>query len=536
MKNRIDVTQDQLREYLNVLRRRKWSIALVTLLVFGASIALSMQKEVTYSSTSLVLVKPLKRSLDLPPEAPNMDTEREIAQSPEVLAMVAKKLGADLAGYPVTMGVGIAGGTEILQFTFTHPDPHVAQLGAQTAAESYLKFRSDLVTDEAEGTVGPFVLRREELKDELARVDAALNNSDAIENRTTLKARAEALVGQIVEVEDRISNLNPDFIAIGNIVAPAPLPLSAADRGRYLTWILGLFAGLAAGLAVAFLRDRFSGGLMNQADFENAIGAPVLAIVPRFRRWGRRSHPPVTMLGSPHSPVAEAFGQLRTSLSIACTSRGYKAILITSSGPGEGKSTTAANLAVALANAGKRVILVSADLRKPRLHTMFDIAQQGLTEVLGGKLDASQALSNVGVDNLRVMASGRTPGNPAELLGSPRMADVINELSEKAEILLIDAAPILSVADAVALTPLVDTALFVADVRHTKLTAVDHACRQLELAKVPIVGAVLNNFVASQAMLSHSYYFPYEYAASNMTGRTRRRAGGDARSTSEQSA
>ena len=196
-----------------------------------------------------------------------------------------------------------------------------------------------------------------------------------------------------------------------------------------------------------------------------------------------------------------------------------KTIMVVSAIAGEGKTTTAANLAVSLADANKRVILVSADLRKPRIHRFFDLENSvGLSNVLAGEVKPWEALQDPRVDNLRVMASGGIPARPSELLQSEQMGELIVELREVADFVILDTAPILLVSDALSLAPLVDGVLYVADSEATTRGAVSHAREQLEQVGAPILGAALNNFDPSKG---RSYYYPYYYPYGNRYGRYR---------------
>jgi capsular exopolysaccharide synthesis family protein len=187
-------------------------------------------------------------------------------------------------------------------------------------------------------------------------------------------------------------------------------------------------------------------------------------------------------------------------------------IMVTSPHAGEGKTVTTANLGVALAQAGKRVILISADLRKPRLHHFFGLDNHtGLTNVLSGGVSPWQAVKNTRVENLQVMPSGPVPENPAEMLGSDAMGRLLSVPTDMADYVLVDAAPVLAVADAATLAPLTDAVLFVADAQRTHRGSVEQARRQLEQVNAHIIGAVLNNFDPSKAGAYSYYRYSYRY-------------------------
>jgi capsular exopolysaccharide synthesis family protein len=199
-------------------------------------------------------------------------------------------------------------------------------------------------------------------------------------------------------------------------------------------------------------------------------------------------------------------------------SNDLKLISLASPSMSEGKTTTTANLAVALAHSGKRVIAVSCDLRKPRLHRFFDLTnERGVTNILMDGLTVPQVAQRVdGLDTLRVIASGPVPHNPAELLGSEEMEQLLRDLRSLADFVLIDTAPVLVVSDAVTLAPKTDGTVLVVDGTKTLRGAVQATREQLELVGANIVGAVMNNFDPSKAKLSYGsyryhYYGNYSY-------------------------
>ncbi len=206
------------------------------------------------------------------------------------------------------------------------------------------------------------------------------------------------------------------------------------------------------------------------------------------------SQPSLITLTDPRSPAAEAFRTLRTNIDFSGLDRSIHALLVTSVAPVEGKSLTLANLAVAMAQGDKRTILVDADLRRPTLHTLFGLNNdKGLTSLfIDAKGPIEPALKDVKVPNLQVLTSGPLPPNPAELLGSQRMLDVIAALKQRADIILFDAPPVIAVTDAAVLGKRVDGVVLVVDAGQTRREHARRAKEQLEKLNIRIVGAVLN--------------------------------------------
>ncbi|MCC7160895.1 MAG: CpsD/CapB family tyrosine-protein kinase [Anaerolineae bacterium] len=211
-------------------------------------------------------------------------------------------------------------------------------------------------------------------------------------------------------------------------------------------------------------------------------------------------------ISNPRSPVAEAYRTLRTNMEFSNLDKNLRVILVTSAGAEEGKSTTLSNLAVTIAQSGKRVILVDADLRRPTLHQVFGLKNSvGLTDMVRDEtILANPPAQETSVPNLRVLTSGQLPPNPAEILGSKRMSEILAALLERADMVLLDAPPVLAVTDAAVLSSKVDGVLLVVSAGKTKRENARKAQAQLEKINARVIGAVLNNVQADQS--AQTYY------------------------------
>jgi non-specific protein-tyrosine kinase len=200
-------------------------------------------------------------------------------------------------------------------------------------------------------------------------------------------------------------------------------------------------------------------------------------------------------VSEPRSPISEAYRTLRTNLDFASLDLALKTLVVTSAGVGEGKSTTLANLAVVSAQAGRNVILVDSDLRRPTLHQVFDLGNDtGLTTViLDEKALAAPPLQDSGIEGLSVLTSGPQPPNPAELMGSKRMAELIAVLAERADQVFFDSPPVVAVTDAAVLATKVDGVLLVIGAGKTRREQARSAVRRLEQINARLVGTVLTN-------------------------------------------
>lgn len=210
----------------------------------------------------------------------------------------------------------------------------------------------------------------------------------------------------------------------------------------------------------------------------------------------------IITIDQPRSPISEAYRTLRTSIDFAGLDRPIKTLLVTSASPGEGKSSTLANLAVVSAREGKRAILVDCDLRRPTLHTFFGLPNtEGLTTCLVSPDGVSAPpLQETGVDNLWVLTSGPVPPNPLELLGSRRLEEMFAALADKADIILVDAPPIVAVADAAVLASKLDAVLLVVRADHAKRGYLERAKALLEKVNARVIGAALTNVQIDSAL------------------------------------
>jgi non-specific protein-tyrosine kinase len=202
--------------------------------------------------------------------------------------------------------------------------------------------------------------------------------------------------------------------------------------------------------------------------------------------------------------VSEAYRTLRTNIQFSSLDKPLRTLLVTSTAPDEGKSTTVANLAVIMAQAEQRVILVDCDLRRPGLHTTFNLSnEQGLTSVILEQGEAELPLQATGVPGLSLLASGPLPPRPADLLGSKRMEALIERLQAEADIVLFDTPPVTAVTDAAVLATRLDGVLLVLQAGHTRRDRAREARRLLEKVKANIVGVVLNN---ARLETGYAYY------------------------------
>ncbi|MBB2901365.1 non-specific protein-tyrosine kinase [Kineococcus radiotolerans] len=292
-----------------------------------------------------------------------------------------------------------------------------------------------------------------------------------------------------------------------NVLRPAVVREDPIAPNLLRTLALGLLAGVVLGTGLAVLREVLDTTVKSLSTITD-LGAPALGLVPAGEGGPR---PELVVEGS-RSPQSEALRQIRTNLQFADVDHPPRVLVVTSALPGEGKSTTAVNLALTAATAGMRVVLVEGDLRLPRVADYLGVEDSaGLTTVLAGRADLDDVLQPYGDTGLSVLASGPIPLNPAALLGSRHMGDLLARLRERADLVIIDSPPLLPVADAAVLARQTDGALVV--VKHGKTTR-DHLTRALERLRAvdaPVLGGVLTMVPAKASDYSYAYEYGYGY-------------------------
>jgi succinoglycan biosynthesis transport protein ExoP len=525
-----DLDDDQLdiRRLWTVLWSRAPMIIGLVVIAAAAAYAVSATSTDLYKATATIrVVDPNSQAvfdgaqLRVDPER-DVDTQLRLIRSNDLRDAVDERL-ADDAGLITSVAATAVSGTDLIEVSVSSPQPAVAQAAANAFAEIYVEQRKVQVaqgfTSRAEG------LRQEaaQLDQQLAQIDEQLadpgisaSQADALESQrsglVTQQGELRSLATQNdVEAATRTGNVEIAETASLPTAPYAPTPA----RNAALAAVLALLVGIG----LAFLLDRLDDRIKNADDVERvSSGAPVLGAIPihsdgrrgakHLRKNAPRSLVPLS------SPSAEAYRTLRTSLRFSSIDKTRKTIVVTSSDQSEGKSTVAANLAVVMAESGLRVVLVSADLRRPSISALFGITDtdRGLTTVLLGDAALSDCLQRVQTSsgqNLYVLPSGPLPQNPAELLGSKGMRDVISTLENAGvDYLLIDTPPVLPVSDAMAVAQFADGVLVLTVADQTRKAHLAQTVERLRQVNADVIGVVVNGIPTRKR---YGYYGGYGY-------------------------
>ncbi|MDX6286413.1 MAG: tyrosine-protein kinase [Frankiales bacterium] len=443
-----------LRDYLRVLRTRWRLIALCTLVAIGAAAAYSTQQTPLYRASTQLFVAGASADISGALTGQQFSQQRvqsyaQIVNSPAVVDPVVKELGLSLTPGQVAAEISadVPPNTVLLNIHVTDTQPARAQAIANAVSQRF----------------------------------------------ATLAAQLETLG----------KNTPPVHVSV---VKPAGLSTTPISPKTNRNLVLGAILGLLLGVAVAALRDTLDTTVKHLDDLTKEVAVPALGVVLFDPDAVKR---PLIVDAAAQSTRAEAFRQLRTNLQFVDVDSAPHSIVITSSVPEEGKTTTTANLAISLAQAGVRVCLVEGDLRRPRLmHYLGLEGAVGLTSVLIGRAKLDDVLQPWGDGKLQVMGCGPTPPNPSELLGARTMAQTLKELEDRFDLVIVDAPPLLPVTDAAVLASLCSGAIIV--VRHgkTKREQVRRAVEALRSVDTAIYGLVLN---MAPSKGPDAYYYGYAY-------------------------
>ncbi|HEY4410512.1 MAG TPA: hypothetical protein VGO87_11580 [Acidimicrobiia bacterium] len=499
-------TAVQLSDYVAVLARRK--LVLFLSVVVGVAAAIGYSYGIAtpaYVSQASVLVRPV---VDRPfnpgtggiDKAINMGTEKTVATSNAVAQIVKDtlKLPDDLTTIASRASAQTVGTTQLLQISYTDKTKASAQRGAQAFAEAYLKFKADLAAKSRDDIRTNIVKPLQALDDQINALRADIAKAAATPNNPALalgQTRLQDLQSQAQQYNQALAALDlVDVNDTGSIISPAVLPKLPLSPRPKLFVAAGAILGLLVGVLAAFFSDRLGGRLRDPLDLEDHLGAPLLVSIPRTRRRGRGAA--LATLSPDDTAAGQAYRILRAKVLAQASRGGVQTVLVAgSTGADGGRGVVAANLAVSLAQVGKRVVFVSADLHHSQAHHFFDVANdRGLANVLNGELPPPDAAQRCfGVERLAVYTAGRYEAEGDDLLGSDAMRRFLDISRSDADFVVIDGPPVLEASGCLALAPLADGVLIVADARRTRREAVARTQLQFAQLGAPVIGAVMSN-------------------------------------------
>ncbi len=510
-----DAQELDLRRYLGVLRRRAALIAVVVLGLVASALALSFLQTPIYEGEARVVLQPASRTSLFGSEMtagvdPDLlvETEIEVIKSDPVRAEVQERLGPVREVEAERVGESL-----MIELRGRSTNPEQAAAVTNAYATAYIEFRRRQAANEMLAVGQEIQAKISELQRQIETLDPGTET----ERRDLLVAQQGRFKERLDEIEVEASLESGGARPVSAASVPeAPVKPSPARNG-----LLAAVAGLVLGVSLAGFVEYLDDSVKTKDDLVRLTDVPLLGVVPVIVNWRTYRFPSqLVAANDPTSPAGEAYRGLRTSVQLLGIERPARSVQFTSAVPGEGKTTTVANLAVSMAATGQRVLVMDCDLRRPRLQDLFGVPNNvGISSVLAGQLSLSDAIQSApGQDGLHVLTAGPIPPDPAELLGSRRASELVFSGKSEFDMVLIDSSPVLPVTDAVLLAGWVDATVLVVTPGVTRRKHLQGAIEMLRRVDAPLVGTVLN-----QATPEAGFGYPYGYQADGEGALARRR-------------
>jgi polysaccharide biosynthesis transport protein len=532
-------------DYWKVVRKWWWLI-LASTLVATASSAYSLSKEPRiYEATTTVIVGQSLEKAN--PTYSDFSIGQQLAQTyvnmvrrQPVLQGAAEALDLGFVPWDGNVSANIVPGTQLMEIRVRDTSAERARALADEIARQLIlqtpsnpnenDSRRTFVEEQLQTLERNIELTEEEIAEEQARLDAA-NSARAIQQYQT---NIEALEQKLTSYQSNYANLlqtSQEATNYISVIESASLPTTPISPNVPETLVLAAAIGASLAVGGALLIEFIDDTLKTPDEVEKLTDLPVLATIADMQK-GKGEGKLVTDR-YPQSPITESFRALRTSLDYYSVDNPIRTLAVVSAGPAEGKSLILANLAIVMAQAGRRVAIVDADMRRPMQHKIFGLVNDhGLSDAIiatgadlsvynhelsanklamreanASRLDLSVGRQPIEMGTLHIVTTGPCPPNPADLIASNRMKALIGELQKQADVVLFDTPPVMLVTDAIVLSRLVDGVLVLIDAGHTKRSAARKAIEKLHQVDANLLGVVLNRVSRrGDSYYSYSYY------------------------------
>lgn len=519
---------DDLRSYLGLVRHFAWLLILAIVLCGGAAYLVSIRSTPIYQAVTTVLIN----------QAPSVNTNdytaivtsERLAQTysqlmtkQPVLQGVLQRLNLSLDPAVLKKAITVqpVTNTTLIEVRVEDADPQRAAAIANALVEEFAAQNEALQASRYAESKASLL---EQLNQMDTQIQAASQSLAKLENTPENQPERDRLEANLAQYRQTYAYILQSYEQVrlaeaqstSNVIQaePATTPQKPVRPRTVVNTILGVVIGLLLALGGIFLVEALDDTLKNPEQVNRELGLPILGLIAHH---GNGDDSLVTQL-EPRSLVAEAFRTLRSNIQFAqaaaTSDQPLRTLLVTSPSPAEGKSTVAANLAVVLAQSGRKVALLDADLRRPRLHKILNLSNRnGISDLFVQEtINLDGTLAAAETQGLVVMTSGNTPPNPAELLGSEKMVEILNRVAEQAEMIILDSPPVMAVTDSAVLAQHVDGVLLVLKPYVTQMGAARQTVEQMQRAGARLLGVVLNQVDLKNSR--YNYYYRSYYAAS----------------------
>jgi capsular exopolysaccharide synthesis family protein len=517
----------EIRQYATLLRKWSWLIILMIVVAGITAYVVSRSSTPVYQASTTLMVNQATSATANTAYNDILTSERlartyaSLLVSRPVLDETAQRLGVTPRTLAGAVTVAPIRDTQLLKIKVEGTIPELAAEIANTLPAVFSERNAEM-------RLGRITESKAKLEEEIAATEKNLADTQEQLDTLTDDTQRTRLETSLAQYRNTYSSLVASYQqvklteaqATNNIVVaePATVPISPIRPRTSTNVMLAVIVGALLGLGIAFLVEYLDDTVKTPDDVTRVAGLATLGAIARLKESGGPRQ--LVAWLKTKSPESEAYRTLRTNIQFSSVDKPIRSLLVTSSGPGEGKSTTTANLAVVLAQTGQRVIVVDTDLRRPVQHKVFGVPNNvGMTTALlaGENVSLEAYLQSTEIETLSVLTSGPIPPNPSELLGSHRMENLVSTLTQSADIVLFDSPPVLAVTDAVVMARHVDGVLLVVDAGHTNEHALALAAGELQKSGVNLLGVALNRLDTQRG----GYYY-YYYYSEDQDGQRRR--------------
>jgi capsular exopolysaccharide synthesis family protein len=490
--------------YVAIVRKWFWLPLLLALVAGGAAAALSFRQTPIYQASAAVRVRPPQSGSPsgyYTTLAQTAKTYSQLMTKRALLQQVIDDLGLRIGVEALMASITVAPetDTELLNVRVQGANPRRIADTANTLVKDFIaqvetqeQQQIDISLRSVQTRIGDLEARiATDAREIAARSRPGLNADQQAElNHIQQRQAADAAIYAILirNYEDLRSNQLARYETL-SLVDPAAVPGHPIRPNKLLNTLLAAALAALLGVGLAFLVEHLDSSFKSEEEVRSALNVPVLGTLA-FRRTGKAPDADLITLAAPRAPDSEAYRRLRTNLLFSTVERSLKAVVVTSAVPREGKSRTAANLAITLAESGLRVILVDADFRRPAVHHLFRrIDERGLSNMILDDRVYPEFVHQTALPNLKVIYGGTPPPNPSELLGSKRLLRIVHELATESDILVFDTPPINAVTDAALLAARFDATILVIEAGRTSRAAVQRAKDTIQAVGGSLAGA-----------------------------------------------
>ena len=502
---RRDEEPSEIGEYLGVLRSRKWTVIRILVAVLAATAVFTALQHPVYQATAEVLLTSTSSSAGSGANntVGNLNTEKAIIMSPAIAGPVKQQLGLTTAETAIEnhVKVVVPSGATILNIVYTARSGADAATVANAFADVYVRFKSDQAQTALGAATAALKTQIAKLEGQLQSISKAIPQATSQGASVALKHRRLLLQADLLDLQSKLTAASLTEQTVAKVIKPASAPRTPISPNWIRNMLAGLAAALALGIVLAFAGDARDDRIKSRRELQQLSGVPTLAEIPWVEAWSSKKGG-VRPIRSEiqRGPANEAYQALAVNISYLSSKQPARVIVVTSAVPGEGKSTTAANLAVTLAQLDRSVCLVDLNLVAPALHQIFGLADgPGISEVIAGSTSLETVTTPTSIRNLHVIAAGVPGPDLGKLAVAFRDGGYLDRLAESSDFVIVDTPAVRGAEIASTVAPATDGTLVVVNPNGLVATDLRNALTELRATGATLFGTIQNGVRAGRA-------------------------------------